>query len=330
MPPTDSKQDDALDPRPTPAGYPFDHPNADIVLRSSDDKPTDFYVFKLLLTLASPFFELLLSLPQPLEGARHDIPVVEMAEDKVILNLILRFCLPISMVEPPRLSSLRELQMVLGAAMKLEMQGVQDHLRKELVAPRFIETQPLRVFAIACHYGWLTEAKRAARLTLRQPRNTPFIDELQLITAATYYRLQEYQNKCGEIAASRVAFLARDISVDDDDTVWSTCLTCSRAGNARWWRSNGNSIPGVRKWWVDWMDNVAKELQKIPWGETVKKWDLMEAAITKAKECSYCGKRASEDLDLFSGILAGDVEKHISAASPRFCCSQNTLVTSFY
>jgi hypothetical protein len=306
------------------AGHPFNHPNADVILRSSDDKPVDFFVFKLLLTLASPFFELLLSLPQPLKDTEHDIPVIRMAEDKDTLKLLLRFCLPISMVESPRLSTLHELQMVLKAAMKLEMEGIQRYVRKELVEPRFIESQPLRVFAIACHYGWSAEAKTAARYTLRHPGNAPFIDELELITAATYYRLQEYHRECGELAASRTVLLARRPTMDDD-WVWITCLTCNRAGSYSWWRKDNTSSPGVRKWWVDWMDSVARELRRLPCGDTVKKWDLMKAAIIKAKECSYCGKKVEEDLEAFSRILAVDIEKHISTVSSWLLVPRNTL-----
>jgi hypothetical protein len=308
-----TKQVVTLGTAPIRAGHPFDHPDTDIVLRSSDDQPVDFHVFKLLLTLASPFLELVLSLPQSPEDAEYGIPVIKMAEDKETLNLILRFCLPISMAEPPRLSSLYELQMVLKAATKLEMEGIQRHVRKVLVEPRFIESQPLRVFAIACHYGWPVEAKSAARFTLRHPANPPFVDELGLITAATYYRLQEYHKECGRVAASRAVVLARSPAVDDD-WVWMTCLTCNRAGGNSWWRKDSTSSPGTRKWWVDWMDSVATELQRLPWGETVKKWDLMDSGMAKAKDCPHCGKRAVEDLEAFSQILAVDIEKHVSAA----------------
>jgi hypothetical protein len=307
------------------AGHPFDHPDADVILRSSDDKPVDFHVFKLLLTLASPFLELVLSIPQSPEDAEYDIPVIEMAEDKDTLNLILRFCLPISVAETPRLSSLYELQVVLKAATKLEMEGIQRHVRKVLVEPRFIESQPLRVFAIAYHYGWPAEAKSAARFTLRHPANPPFVDELGLITAATYYRLQEYHKECGKIAAYRAVLLARSPDVDDD-WVWTRCLTCNRAGSNSWWRKDNTSSPGTRKWWVDWMDSVATELRRLPWGEAVKKWDLMNAAITKAKDCPYCEKQAVEDLEVFSRILAVDIEKHVSEASPELFDSENLLM----
>ena len=47
------------------ATAPFDHAKADIVLRSSDN--VDFRVFKLFLSLASPVFETLFDIPQPVE-----------------------------------------------------------------------------------------------------------------------------------------------------------------------------------------------------------------------------------------------------------------------
>ena len=319
------KVQDVLVPGRILAGYPFNHPNADVILRSSGDKPVDFFVFKLLLTLASPFFELLLSLPQPQQTTIHDIPVIQMAEDKDTLKLVLGFCLPISMAESPRLSSLHELQMVLKAAIKLEMEGIQRYVRRELLEPRFIESQPLRVFAIACHYGWLAEAKKAARFTLRHPVNTSLIDELDLITAATYYRLQEYHRECGEIAASRTVLLARRPAMDDD-WVWLRCLTCNRAASYSWWRKDNPSSPAVPKWWVDWMDSVARQLRRIPWGETVKKWDLMNTAIIRAKDCSYCGKKAEGDLEAFSRIIAVDIEKHISMASPWLLVPMTVLM----
>ena len=43
------------------ASEPFDHAKADIILRSSDN--IDFHVFKLFLSLASPFFEDMFNIP---------------------------------------------------------------------------------------------------------------------------------------------------------------------------------------------------------------------------------------------------------------------------
>ena len=67
------------------ADAPFDHSLADVILRSSDK--IDFRVFKLFLSLASPVFETMFSLPQPTEGVNPDegttdkLPVMPLSED---------------------------------------------------------------------------------------------------------------------------------------------------------------------------------------------------------------------------------------------------------
>ncbi|KAF9466152.1 hypothetical protein BDZ94DRAFT_1252231 [Collybia nuda] len=296
------------------AGYPFDHPKADVILRSSGDPPVDFRLFKLLLSLASPFFDVTFTLPQP-DSVEDDLPVILMSEDKHTLEILLRLCYPISVEEPMPITSLKDLQLVIQAAMKLEMEGIQKYTRKVLLEPRFIESQPLRVFAIACRYGWAAEARKAARFTLRQPITVPFVEELEYISAAIFYRLQEYHRRCGDIAASRILELANE-ATPDDDRVWTTCLTCPRAGGRNRKRVEyGPGRPGPRKWWVAWMIRVSEEVRGIPWGETVKKYDLMKAAAEEAKECIVCKDRATEDLEDFSHILSAEIERAISSIS---------------
>lgn len=299
------------------AGHPFDKSNADIILRSSDNPPVDFRLFKLLLSLASPFFDTTFTLPQP-DNVEDGIPIILMSEDQHTLELLLILCYPISVEEPPHISSLQDLQLVIQAAMKFEMEGIQKYTRRVLVEPRFIESQPLRVFAIACRYGWAAEARKAARFTLRQPVTVPFVEELEYISAAVFYRLQEYHRKCGEIAAATTLQLAI-ASSPDDDRVWTTCLTCLPAegrGNSKRRTGYGPGRPGVRKWWMTWINQVTEEVKKLPWGETVKKYDMIKAAIEAAKECPNCKDGAAEDLEDFSHILAAEIEKAISMVSP--------------
>ena len=161
--------------------HPFNDPNADVILRSSDKEPVDFRVYKLLLSLASPFFSELFSLPQSSTPSISDecqnpggslpLPIVQMTEDRVTLRLLLSLCFPVSVSKISHFSSLQEIQKVIEAAFKLEMEGLQMYLRTELIALRFIESQPLRVFAIAYRYGWDREARMAARYTLRHHMN---------------------------------------------------------------------------------------------------------------------------------------------------------------
>ncbi|KAF9444866.1 hypothetical protein P691DRAFT_303776 [Macrolepiota fuliginosa MF-IS2] len=298
------------------APEPFDHPDADVILRSSDKEPVDFRVFKLFLSLASPFFAMIFTLPQPnspiyAEEYEDGVPVVQMSEDKRTLHLLLKFCYPIALLDIPRLSSLQELQSIAQAAFKFEMDGVKNFAKKTLVEPRFVESQPLRVFAIACRFGWVPEAKIAARYTLRQPMmSSSYFEELTHITAAAYHRLQQYHRVCGEVAASRVK-MQPALAEFDDEWVWVTCQKCPGTG-VRARRDTG--YPESRRWFVQWVQDVAVELQQRPWGVSAKKFDLRERAVSNAQRCcSTCGPRAAGDLETFSEILAVEIEKELAS-----------------
>ncbi len=297
------------------APEPFDHPDADVILRSSDKEPVDFRVFQLFLSLASPFFTMIFTLPQPdsplyTEEYEDGVPVIQMSEDKRTLHLLLQFCYPIALLDTPRLSSLQELQSIVQAAFKFEMEGVIKFAKKALVEARFLESQPLRVFAIACRFGWVVEAKTAARYTLRQPMtSSSYFEELTHITAAAYYRLQQYHRICGEVAASR-AKMQPALAEFDDEWIWVVCQRCPGTG-ARTRRDTG--YPDSRRWFVEWIQDVAAELQERPWGVSVKKFDLREKAVLKAQHCLACGSRAAPDLETFAEILAVEIEKELAS-----------------
>ena len=51
--------------QPELAEAPFDDAKADLILRSSDEVPVHFRVFKIILSLASPVFADMFSMPSP-------------------------------------------------------------------------------------------------------------------------------------------------------------------------------------------------------------------------------------------------------------------------
>lgn len=272
-----------------------------------------------------------------------------MSEDQETLSYLLGLCLPISIAPQPHFSSLDTLIKVAEAAIKFEMTGVQAHIRSELVSPRFIEAQPLRVFAISYRYAWDTESRKAARYTLRHPLNGSFVNELSYISAATFFKLQEYHKICGEVASSRI-LLQPALAEKDDNWAWVACKRCpgplSKPSSVVSAVSAGpvpnfsntppsspialaarftfmalglqspSTQPETRGWWVEWLQELAKELQARPWGEAVRKWDPMNKAIEKASACSFCGPRAKKDLEWFAQILSAEIEKDISSV----CC----------
>ena len=73
---------------------PFDVSDTNLVIRSSD--LVDFRVHKSVLAMASPFFEDLLSLPQPSDSEIVDgLPVVQFSESSELLNSLLSFIYPV-------------------------------------------------------------------------------------------------------------------------------------------------------------------------------------------------------------------------------------------
>ncbi|KAF6753515.1 hypothetical protein DFP72DRAFT_901896 [Ephemerocybe angulata] len=315
------------------AAYPFDHPQGDLILRSSDTPPVDFRVFKLLLSLSSPFFSTLLTLPQPTSpllspraAAQTDdeLPVIQMSEDEATLRVLLGFCYPISTHEVPHFTSLTELQSVAEAALKFEMEGVVRYIRhKELVSPRFVEAQPVRVFAIAYLHSWMEEARLAARYTLRHPMPGPYGEELERISAGAYHRLQEYHQLCGEAASSR-ASIQESMAIsgfdDSDRWVWLECRSCApmSTGSGRRWSTpfiSPSRSGGPRNWWSEWIKAIARLLRSRPRGEAVRDYDLMKRALAEADLCPVCSLRARDDLESFIQILSVEVEKAISSVT---------------
>jgi BTB/POZ domain len=92
------------DPQPqtnstTSPHQPFDAPDANFIIRSSDN--VNFRVHKSLLAMVSPFFKDLLSLPQPPDGEIVDgLPVVQLPESSELLNSLLSVIYPVPTVVP--------------------------------------------------------------------------------------------------------------------------------------------------------------------------------------------------------------------------------------
>jgi hypothetical protein len=79
---------------PASAGAPFDDAWADLILRSSDGVP--FRVFKIILSLASPIFTDMFSIPPPVSQQSDDqIPMVDLSEHSKVLDVALCHIYPI-------------------------------------------------------------------------------------------------------------------------------------------------------------------------------------------------------------------------------------------
>jgi len=141
------------------APYNFDAPDTNVILRSSDLK--ELHVHKLILTLASPVFGYMFSLPQTTEPP-SEIPTIDVPESSGILRLFLQYLYPRS---PPKVSDLKMWEALYTTADKYIAEAVMDSLRDMLIH-RFLETSPLRVYALASYWGFKEIAKIACTKTL--------------------------------------------------------------------------------------------------------------------------------------------------------------------
>jgi hypothetical protein len=197
----------------TDAPSPFDDPNADIIVRSSEN--VDFRMYKFLLALASPFFKEMFEIPQPMnidggekqrfqsDDTRDGIPVIFMHDDqnqvcgKDVVEFVLSSCHPVCL-QPQLLPEV--VGPVIHVAIKYRMDSV---VKKLLHDPHLLKAKPFLVFAHACHVGLAAEAAVAAKETLRfRIEDFPREPTLKLISGYQYHALLEFHRRCGKEASA--------------------------------------------------------------------------------------------------------------------------------
>jgi hypothetical protein len=194
---------------------PFDVPDANLIIRSSD--LVDFRVHKPVLSMASPFFKDLLSLPQPSDSESVDgIPVVRLPEDSELLNGLISMLYPIRTVIPNSYdkvlyllatwatgipNSYCKVLHLLAACQKYDMASVLSLIRSEVrrggefPAPNGAEA--FHAYAIAASKGLIPEMENAARQTLDHPMTFEVLGEgLRLFEGWAMCELVSFRKRC--------------------------------------------------------------------------------------------------------------------------------------
>ncbi|KAF8986376.1 hypothetical protein BDQ17DRAFT_1315427 [Cyathus striatus] len=128
------------------AAAPFNNENgADLIIRSSDN--VQFYVHKLILSLASSFFRDMFSLPQNEGGdCSGSLSTLEMSETSSTVDSILRLCYPVN--DPAAINELVQAVGPLQAAIKYQMDEAINIMTERF--KRFIPLYPVAVYGLAC------------------------------------------------------------------------------------------------------------------------------------------------------------------------------------
>lgn len=271
----------------TNAGPPFDNPKADVILRSCDN--VDFRTFKLLLTLVSPIFEDMFGMEQqPSEDSINEMidgaPVVSLEEKSMTLGKLLGFCHPNG--PPVEVDKLEDLKDLLAAAVKYDMDALLSRIAVNLVAPKFLDEDPVRVYAIACRFKLENEARISARATLRIPlAGRPCLEELDHITGATLHRLVQYHEQC----AAAATFLTANFEwIINRHHCWWSCRVCSR---------DQGDLCTV--WWMSYMNERSKKLAIRPYADTFQNstFGMLNSIVQKTASCKQgCSKNALNEV----------------------------------
>ncbi|KIM63692.1 hypothetical protein SCLCIDRAFT_116843 [Scleroderma citrinum Foug A] len=252
---------------------------SDIVLESSDG--VKFCAHKCILAAASPFFEHMFALPQPHTKLPpdEDHPVIPVSERSSIIGALLQFIYP----EPdPEVQHLDELDEFLTSAVKYDFMGVIAALRKELVSPRFLEENPLRVYAIATRFDLEYEAKIASRHTLScNVLDCPLSDDLKFISAYAYHRLLVLHRTRAD-AAQRLLKIRDDVK----------CIQCAST-------YYGNFVPP--KWWKVFERYAKEELARRPTTDVIFSLPFL-ARVARECECIRCSGSILDNHEFFADL----------------------------
>jgi hypothetical protein len=162
-------------------------PDADVILRAPGGK--ELHAHKLVLSLASPVFRDMFSVPQPpAEPSRTLTDIVEVDDPPETLELFLQIIYPIP--NPP-ISDVETFASLLRLTDKYDAKVAPDIHKNYL--PSMRSNYPLQTYAILCAFGDEKEAEAVARCapfeSLARPNSSPLFD---LMTTMQYHRLVSF------------------------------------------------------------------------------------------------------------------------------------------
>ena len=173
------------EPSTLPLSTVFCADDADVVIRAAGTR--DFRAHKIVLSLVSPIFKDMFTIPQPPIDALGTLPHVDVVESAETWENILRTVYP---MPNPVIGNLNDLASLLLAAKKYEMQFVTNSHLKTFESRRFIQQSPLHLYAIACACELEDQARYVARnaelLTVMRRADA---GDLRGLTVGSYHSL---------------------------------------------------------------------------------------------------------------------------------------------
>jgi len=184
--------------------YQFTANDADIILRTPESKL--FRVHKNILSIASSVFKDMLADPQPpsesTKEGKCELPVIDVQDSAEDLEVLLRMIYPVAF---PPITDLNDLSNALVILDKYHTEGLQERLKLLLTSSIFLTTDPVRVYAIACRWGFKTEAAIAApHASTIGISDFTCVDDLRYISGLDYHRLALLAQERREIGRGEI------------------------------------------------------------------------------------------------------------------------------
>lgn len=300
----------------TIANAPFDNPDGDIILRSTTDC-VDFYLFKPILSLMSPVFKDMFTLPQnSLQSGVSSIPVILVTESSKTLESLLLLRYPAA---TPTFDSLDIAKAVIDAAKKYDMQAVLSRAA-DLAMSQFLPTHFLELYALSCRFGWQHHAQTAATKSLEIKnlgRPSTEFESMCDITALDYHRLLAYHYACGvadQAVGSSLSWL--EPTLVQKMPMWSSQAPkdcpCKNYGGVRSLQVANSANMKIAFWFNAYLVSSGKELWERPCELTLRESVAYNRAISGAYECSVCRSTAVESMDKFRASYIAQVKKMVA------------------
>lgn len=193
----------------------FTAKDADVILRASrNDAPREFRIHKIILSIASPVFRDMFTIPQPTPQTSPEepsIPIIDVDDTPEDLELFLRMIYPFGFAT---LTSLEAISRALIISDKYQVHGDSlQPIRSLLVSQEFLRHDPIRVYSLACAWKFEKEADIAAP-------HTSTLDILASVSAEDIQRMSgpEYH---------RILTLAKDRRLKAQSHIRTTRPPCS-------------------------------------------------------------------------------------------------------
>ncbi|KIM25216.1 hypothetical protein M408DRAFT_221923 [Serendipita vermifera MAFF 305830] len=263
----------------------FEVANGDTLLQSSDS--FSFSVHRCLLVRASPAFCDTFHIPPiaiPCSSVVPNLVPIPISEPAYVLDALLRFMYPLP---PPSFNDLSQLAPVLAACINYQMAPAISILRQQLVSPKFLLREPLRVFAIARRFGLTAEVAEASRETLRiDLSEAPFYEEMKYISAYDLQCLLVLHRQRGK--AARSVLSARS----------SACrLRCSKCS-----RDNMGQYTLPPRWWREFERKAKEELTRRPLTDVIFTMRFLSECANAG--CSSCGTSLLDSYEFLETLKA--------------------------